>query len=128
MFRIKPHRSPITIVEIITINPIMLGHCEHCEILMKGFGMDYKPQQVNEYPEDLLELSKKLTAFINMITRRVFARVVIIEALTLRGLFKMIMYRGGRLPIIAVNGKKIAAGTRWEPEALARKVLEMIPK
>ena len=93
---------------------------------MRGFGVDYKPRQVNEYPEDLLELSKKLTIFINMITRRVFARVVIIEALTLRGLFKMIMYRGGRLPIIAVNGKKIAVGTRWEPEVLAKKVLEMI--
>ncbi|MEM2203816.1 MAG: hypothetical protein QXI22_05610 [Sulfolobales archaeon] len=126
MFRTKPHRSSATVVEIITINPIMLGHCEHCEILMKGFGVDYKPRQVSEYPEDLLELSKKLTIFINMITRRVFARVVIIEALTLRGLFKMIMYRGGRLPIIAVNGKKIAVGTRWEPEALAKKVLEMI--
>lgn len=29
-------------VEIITLNPIMIGHCEHCEILMKGFGIDYK--------------------------------------------------------------------------------------
>ncbi len=126
MFRIRSRRMPATTVEIITINPIMLGHCEHCEILMKGFGIDYKHQQVNDYPEDLLELSTKITRFINMITSKVFIRVVIIEALTLRGFSKMILYRSGKLPIIAVNGKKVAAGSGWEPEALARKVLTML--
>ncbi len=127
MYRIKPYRGHMVTIEIVTINPIMLGHCEHCEILMKGFGIDYKPQHVSEYPEDVLELSVKITRFINMITSRIFARVMIIEALTMRGLAKMIIYRSGRLPIIAVNGRRVATGTNWEPEALARRVLAMLP-
>jgi hypothetical protein len=107
----------------------MLGHCEHCEILMKGFGIDYKPIQINEYSKNMIELSAKITRFINEITRAVYARVYmievyIIEALTLRGFIKMLLYRSGRLPIIAVNGRRIASGSVWEPEELARTVIK----
>jgi len=127
MFRInRKSRSEEVLIEIITISPLMLGHCEHCEILMKGFGIDYKPQQVSEYPEDLLEISSKITRFINTIARRVFARVIIVEAMSLRGLAKIILYGGGRLPIIAVNGRKIASGYQWKPEDLAEKILKSI--
>ncbi len=122
MFRFKTGGRYITI-EIITISPIMLGHCEHCEILMKGFGADYKPEQIKEYPEEILELSTKITRFINEVTKKIYARVYIIEALTLRGLMKMLIYRSGKLPIIAVNGRRIASGSRWEPEELAKIVI-----
>jgi hypothetical protein len=128
MFRIKNRERHIT-VGIITLSPIMLGHCEHCEILMKGFGIDYKPIQINEYSKNMIELSAKITRFINEITRAVYARVYmievyIIEALTLRGFIKMLLYRSGRLPIIAVNGRRIASGSVWEPEELARTVIK----
>jgi len=122
MFRVRSGGKRV-IVEIITLNPIMLGHCEHCEILMKGFGIDYKQGQLAEYPDELLELSARITRFINEITRVVYARVYMIEALSLRGLAKMILYRSGRLPIIAVNGRKVASGAQWNPESLARSVI-----
>jgi len=38
----------------------------------------------------------------------------------------MIRYRGGRLPIIAVNGKKVVSGAQWDPEHLARAVIRNI--
>jgi hypothetical protein len=108
-------------VEIITLNPIMIGHCEHCEILMKGFGIDYKVRQLEEYPKDVLELSAKITEFIRAISRRFYARVIIIEALTPLGLYKMIRYRSGKLPVIVVNGRKISSGDIDDPVALAEK-------
>lgn len=113
-------------VEIVTLNPIMIGHCEHCEILMKGFGVDYKPSQLEEYPREFLELSSKITEFIRAITRRFYARVVIIEALTPLGLYKMIRYRSGKLPIVIVNGRKVSEGEIRDPVALADKVYNMI--
>jgi glutaredoxin len=108
-------------VEIITLNPIMIGHCEHCEILMKGFGIDYKVRQLEEYPKEVLELSAKITEFIRAISRRFYARVIIIEALTPLGLYKMIRYRSGKLPVIVVNGRKISSGDIDDPVALAEK-------
>jgi len=74
MFRLRAPRRSVTI-EIITLNPIMFGHCEHCEILMKGFGIDYKPGQLAEYPEELLELSARVARFINEVTRVVYAYI-----------------------------------------------------
>ncbi len=115
-------------VEIITLNPIMIGHCEHCEILMKGFGIDFKVSQLEEYPREVIEMSSKITEFIRAISRRFYAKVVIIEALTPLGLYKMIKYRSGKLPVIAVNGRRISSGDIEDPVALAeiayRTVLE----
>jgi hypothetical protein len=108
-------------VEIITLNPIMIGHCEHCEILMKGFGIDYKVSQLEEYPREIVELSSKITEFLRAVTRRFYAKVVIIEALTPLGLYKMIRYRSGKLPVIAVNGRRISSGDIRDPVELAEK-------
>ncbi|MFZ8822710.1 MAG: hypothetical protein ACO2O0_00935 [Desulfurococcales archaeon] len=36
----------------------------------------------------------------------------------------MLLYRSGRLPIIAVSGRRIASGSVWEPEELARTVIK----
>jgi hypothetical protein len=112
-------------VEIITLNPIMIGHCEHCEILMKGFGVDYKVSQLEEYPKELLELSSKVTEFVRAVSRRFYAKVIVIEALTPLGLYKMIMYRSGRLPVIAVNGRKISSGDIGDPVELAEKAYKV---
>jgi hypothetical protein len=112
-------------VEIITLNPIMIGHCEHCEILMKGFGVDYKVSQLEEYPKELLELSSKVTEFIRAVSRRFYAKVIVIEALTPLGLYKMIRYRSGRLPVIAVNGRKISSGDIGDPVELAEKAYKV---
>jgi hypothetical protein len=43
---------------------------------MKGFGIDYKVRQLEEYPKEVLELSAKITEFIRAISRRFYARVV----------------------------------------------------
>jgi hypothetical protein len=112
-------------VEIITLNPIMIGHCEHCEILMKGFGVDYKVSQLEEYPKELLELSSKVTEFVRAVSRRFYAKVIVIEALTPLGLYKMIRYRSGRLPVIAVNGRKISSGDIGDPVELAEKAYKV---
>ncbi len=112
-------------VEIITLNPIMIGHCEHCEILMKGFGVDYKISQLEEYPKELLELSSKVTEFVRAVSRRFYAKVIVIEALTPLGLYKMIRYRSGRLPVIAVNGRKISSGDIGDPVELAEKAYKV---
>jgi hypothetical protein len=112
-------------VEIITLNPIMIGHCEHCEILMKGFGVDYKESQLEEYPKELLELSSKVTEFVRAVSRRFYAKVIVIEALSPLGLYKMIRYRSGRLPVIAVNGRKISSGDIGDPVELAEKAYKV---
>jgi len=113
-------------VEIVTLNPIMIGHCEHCEILMKGFGIDYKPSQLEEYPRELLELSSKVTELIRALTRRFYARVIIIEALTLLGLYKMLRYRSGKLPLIIVNGRKVSEGDIRDPVELADRIYKLV--
>lgn len=113
-------------VEIVTLNPIMVGHCEHCEILMKGFGIDYKPAQLEEYPREILEMSSKITELIRAITRRFYARVIIIEALTPLGLYKMIRYRGRKLPLIIVEGRKVSEGDIKDPVALAEEIYKLI--
>jgi hypothetical protein len=123
MLRIKGVEE--VIVEIITLNPIMIGHCEHCEILMKGFGVDYKVSQLEEYPKELLELSSKVTEFVRAVSRRFYAKVIVIEALTPLGLYKMIRYRSGRLPVIAVNGRKISSGDIGDPVELAEKAYKV---
>jgi hypothetical protein len=112
-------------VEIITLNPIMIGHCEHCEILMKGFGVDYKVSQLEEYPKELLELSSKVTEFVRAVSRRFYAKVIVIEALTPLGLYKMIRYRSGRLPVIAVNGWLMSSGEFGDPVELAEKAYKV---
>jgi hypothetical protein len=113
-------------IEIITLDPIMLGHCEHCEIFWRSFGYDHKKIQLQEYPIDILELSSKITQFINIITKEIYAKVYIIEAMTLRGLFKMLRYGSGKLPLIIVNGKKISQGKFEDPYELAEKALKII--
>lgn len=114
------------IVEVISLNPIMLGHCEHCEVLLKGFGFDHKKFQLIEFPQELIEISDKITRFVNKLSRKSFVKLIIIEALTLRGLLKMLRYRSGKLPVILVNGSKIASGQSWDPEELADKVLSSL--
>lgn len=121
MFRVKG--PGILEVEVITINPIMIGHCEHCEILMKGFGIDHKPEQLPEYPKEILEASSKITRLIDILSRRAFVRVTIVEALTLRGILKMIWHGSGRLPLIVVGGRKVASGVEWDPAEVAEKIL-----
>lgn len=118
--RVKPPTSE-AVVEIITISPIMIGHCEHCEILGKTFGVDFKASQIEEYPEELLKLSSKITEFIRALSRKYYVKVIIIEAFTLRGLYKMVKYRSGKLPLIVVNGSKIGEGSDWDPQNLSEK-------
>ncbi len=113
-------------IEILTLDPIMLGHCEHCEIVWQSFKFDHKKIQLKEYPQEMLETSAKITDFINAISKEIYAKVIITEALTLRGIFKMIKYRSGKLPIIAVNGKKISQGSIEDPEKLALEALDLI--
>jgi hypothetical protein len=113
-------------IEIITLDPIMLGHCEHCEIVWQTFRFDHKKIQLQEYPIEILELSSRITQFINIITKEIPAKVFIIEAMTLRGLFKMIRYGSGKLPLIIVNGRKISQGKLEDPYELAEKTLKII--
>lgn len=121
MFRVKD--LGVLEIEVITVNPIMLGHCEHCEVLMKGFGIDYKPRQLPEYPREILEVSSKITELVNILSARRFVRVVIVEALTLRGFLEMIRHRSGKLPLIVVGGRRVASGVDWDPVDVAQKIL-----
>ncbi|MEM1686271.1 MAG: hypothetical protein QXS22_06320 [Acidilobaceae archaeon] len=127
MLRVKRQPEDIT-VEIITISPIMIGHCGHCEILTKEFGIDYKVDQIKEYPEEIIEMSSKITEFIRALTRKSYVKVIIIETLTPYGLLKMMRHRGGKLPVIIINGIKIWEGNIKDPEALAHKAYEITLK
>ena len=97
-------------IEVITVYPIMLGQCNHCEILMNSFGANHTRRQLDEYPKNVLDQSIKITEYINAITRKCYASVSIIEALSIKGLLKLLRHKNGKLPVIIINGKKVSSG------------------
>lgn len=118
--------SKVNKIEIVTISPIMLGHCNNCEILMNSFGANHTRSQLDEYPQEILDQSLKITEFINSISGKFYISVSIIEAFSVRGLLKLIRFKNRKLPIIIVNGKKISNGNLINIEPLAQQTLNMM--
>lgn len=97
-------------MEIITITPILLGQCNHCEIVMNAFGANHTLRQEEEYPKEFIEQSRKLTSLVNSLSKSTDIQLAIYEAFTVKGLFKLLKFRNGKLPLIILNGKKISSG------------------
>lgn len=117
--------SPV-VLEIVTISPIMLGHCTHCEIMWSSTKMRHKEEQLTEYPEEILERSAKITEFIKQISKDHYITVKVIEALTFRGLVKMVRHLSGRLPLIIINGQLISKGELTNIMSLEGRVTEIL--
>ncbi len=111
-------------IEVVTLTPIMLGQCSHCEMLMNSFGANHTRRQLNEYPKEILDQSLKLTEFINTITANCYASISIIEALSVKGLLKLLRHKNGKLPVIIINGKKISSGPLTSIQPLIENIMD----
>lgn len=111
---------PTIKIEVIDVYPTSIGHCPHINLLsheMNLLGGEYCPlsDQALEYPKEILENHLRIAEVIKRVKNAlkgipINVTIEMVEATSLKGIFKSIRHRLRQQSAIIVNGKKVCDG------------------
>ncbi|MFN3805258.1 MAG: hypothetical protein ACK4SY_09395 [Pyrobaculum sp.] len=103
---------------VVTYVPVDLSICRHCVYLGASAGIKLREAA---WPRESADLTRLVSALL-----RAGLRVVVVDAFTLRGLWLMLRYRSGKLPLVIINGVKAHSGPLGgDPEGLAARLVTL---
>ncbi len=92
-----------------------------------GFAEELAVEVVTLLPPALVEqeLPRWLRRFVETLRRRAPVKLVLVDALSPRGLL-LALRHGGGLPVVVVNGVRVPAWAEERPEEAAERVYEAV--
>lgn len=108
------------LLEIVTSMITTLGQCRSCEVIFQEAGLSEKVSQkeVNEYPQDLVQESEKLSDLIRQLKQLYRHRLSIklIDAKSFLGVYKSLRHWVRKYPTFIVEGKETYSG--WDKDQI----------
>ncbi len=124
-------------IEIVDLYPTNLGHCPHYNLLSHEMNLAVREychlspeNQAREYPEEVFLSYHRVGDYIKKLKDRLIntpinVRIELIEATSLKGVYKCIRYRIRGNRGIIFNGRKICDGNYSTDEAVERTLMEI---
>lgn len=107
-------------LEIVARTLTSFGQCRSCSLVFEEAGLREKIEEntLREYPQDLVEESKRLYAWIEELKRLYRHRlsIQVVDVKSFLGLYKSLRHRIRRYPGFIVDGKETCVG--WDRERL----------
>ncbi|MEM1890566.1 MAG: hypothetical protein QXK71_07850 [Pyrobaculum sp.] len=101
-------------IEVVAIVPVEVGICKTCDQVANVFKIKMR--------EELPYGAGDLEALLQALSKAGPHPVRFASPFTLRGLFLMIKYRTGKLPLVIANGKLVHSGPVKDPDELLKKL------
>lgn len=102
-------------IKIVTSVPPRLGHCTHCEVIIRQFS--FEDNQLKEMPFHIIIESNNVLRILERINRINPKEIVeIIPTLSFQGMMYSAKYKIKKTPAIIIDNKKIFEGEIGERE------------
>jgi hypothetical protein len=102
-------------IKIVTSVPPRLGHCTHCEVIMRRFS--FNDDQLKEMPFHIILESNNVLRILERINQINPKEIVqIIPTLSFEGMIYSAKYKIKKTPAIIIDNKKIFEGNIGERE------------
>jgi hypothetical protein len=114
-------------VEFVGIMPTLFAHCAHCMDVMHATGMRPYSEQLEEYPEDVVNEYFELSEIAQKLRDEFHGSVLFdaIDAASPQGIWMSLKHRILRTPCVLIEGRKEFVGVP-KYDVLKQKIVERL--
>ncbi|MEL9990270.1 MAG: hypothetical protein QXP98_02045 [Thermoproteus sp.] len=105
-------------IEVVAFVPARVGICRTCDEVARAFKVDLSTDSLAD------EADPDFAALVDALARLGDVPVRFTSPMSLRGLYLMIKYRTGRVPLVIVNGRLVHSGPVRNSIALSKLIKE----